>query len=222
MTTVAPPHQPGFADRELSKSALWGLILGISSLFFWLLTGIPAMVLSIIGLVKTSKPELNLSGKGLAIGGLITSLLGILIIGPIIAFAFLAALSMPAYQGIRDKGIQVKHMSNVKQIVLSCRTFASDNDGLYPEKLSDLTPDYLPEDVADDLLAYQPNFSEPPQDYLYFSGFNDSSPATKILIASPAPHRGKRIVGYVGGAVAIIPEEEFQSAIAQQKKASSH
>ena len=44
----------------------------------------------------------------------------------------LASAAMPAYNGILERGKRVKDVSNVKNILLGCRTFAMDWEGLYP------------------------------------------------------------------------------------------
>ena len=44
----------------------------------------------------------------------------------------LASSAMPAYNGIQERAKRIKDVSNVKQILFSCRTFAADWEGLYP------------------------------------------------------------------------------------------
>ncbi len=44
----------------------------------------------------------------------------------------LASVAMPAYNGIRQQGLMTKDVNNIKQIVLGCRNFATDWEGLYP------------------------------------------------------------------------------------------
>ncbi len=44
----------------------------------------------------------------------------------------LASTAMPAYNGIQERGKRIKSVSNVKNIVLGCRAFAADWEGLYP------------------------------------------------------------------------------------------
>lgn len=51
----------------------------------------------------------------------------------------LASVATPAYNGIRQSGMRTKDVNNIRQILLGCRVFAADWDGLYPS--------YDPEDV---------------------------------------------------------------------------
>lgn len=44
----------------------------------------------------------------------------------------LASTAMPAYNGIQERGKRIKSVSNVKNIIIACRAFAADWDGLYP------------------------------------------------------------------------------------------
>lgn len=44
----------------------------------------------------------------------------------------LASIATPAYNGIRERGNRIKDVNNIKQIILGCRVFAADWDGLYP------------------------------------------------------------------------------------------
>ena len=46
--------------------------------------------------------------------------------------AILAGIALPAFTTVQVKGRQSQALSNVKQILLACRLFASDNNGNYP------------------------------------------------------------------------------------------
>ncbi|MCF6314389.1 MAG: type II secretion system GspH family protein [Verrucomicrobiales bacterium] len=46
--------------------------------------------------------------------------------------ALLASMAMPAFNGIQTTAKITKDVNNCKQIVLSCRTFAADWDGVFP------------------------------------------------------------------------------------------
>jgi prepilin-type N-terminal cleavage/methylation domain-containing protein len=44
----------------------------------------------------------------------------------------LASSAMPAYNGIQERAKRTKDVNNVKQILLGCRAFAADWEGVYP------------------------------------------------------------------------------------------
>jgi len=60
------------------------------------------------------------------------TLIELLIVITIIAV--LAGIALPAYNGVKERGDQTKDLSNAKQIALSLRQFAIDNNGSYPSK----------------------------------------------------------------------------------------
>ena len=144
-------NPPALPDRITSQAALWGLILGILSFFLWLLASIPGLILSTIGIIKTSKPELKLGGKGLAISGLITSLIGTFIVGPL----FLGMLASKA----SDKAFEDLHMSQIKQLHLACRIYSMDNEGSFPPNLGALEPHYV---IDLEKLGYRETSSSDP------------------------------------------------------------
>jgi len=51
--------------------------------------------------------------------------------------AILAGIALPAFTTVQIKGRQTQALSNVKQILLACKLFSSDNNGNYPTYLLD-------------------------------------------------------------------------------------
>ncbi|HEX7734283.1 MAG TPA: DUF4190 domain-containing protein [Ktedonobacteraceae bacterium] len=84
---VVPINEPGY------NAALVGMILGIIGVFVWI-TSIPGLIVSIFGLKSTTR-------KGMAIAGLITSIIGIVFMVAYIAFFIIIAVaasnSTPTY-----------------------------------------------------------------------------------------------------------------------------
>jgi prepilin-type N-terminal cleavage/methylation domain-containing protein len=60
--------------------------------------------------------------------------------------AILAGIALPAFTTVQVKGRQTAGLSNVKQILLACKLFASDNNGNYPTY--NLDPNTLQESSA--------------------------------------------------------------------------
>ncbi len=79
-TTPPPPPFPGAANKQQGL-ALASMICGITSLVCCLnlVTGIPAIVLGIIAMNKEKADPANYGGKGMALAGVITGGLGVLL-----------------------------------------------------------------------------------------------------------------------------------------------
>lgn len=95
---------------KTSVCAVWSLVLGIISITLCLnvLTAIPGLILGIIALIRTRKTPDFLKGKGLAIGGIVTSSVGLLILPVVIAIAVPSFMSYHqqarAYSGRAEEG----------------------------------------------------------------------------------------------------------------------
>jgi prepilin-type N-terminal cleavage/methylation domain-containing protein len=46
--------------------------------------------------------------------------------------AILAGIALPAFVSVQERGFQTKDLSNAKQIALTCKLYAGDHDGLFP------------------------------------------------------------------------------------------
>ena len=76
-------EQEAVQKRKFSKLAIISLVLGILSLLFYILIGIPAIICSIISLRKIRKSGGLLKGRGLSIAGLSMSLISTFFLFPI-------------------------------------------------------------------------------------------------------------------------------------------
>jgi len=114
----------------------------------------------------------------------------------------LAAIALPIFSSVQLKGLEVKSLSNAKQIALGCRLYASDNGGKFPPKLEDLVPTYV-QDTKIFIDPLDPQHS--PQGYDYFGG-TDSDPPEKVLLQSKVANHGKRVVVYTDGSGVIKHE----------------
>ncbi len=50
--------------------------------------------------------------------------------------AILASLALPAFNGISERGNITKGINNAKQIILTLKVWASDNNGSYPDTIA--------------------------------------------------------------------------------------
>ena len=199
MDNTPPPPMPGQPYAGLTPPqnagiAIASLVLGCLGFLTCGLTAIPAVICGHLALSSIGKSGGRLTGGGLAIGGLVTGYLTILL-PLIVGIPLLAGMALPVFGEVKDRGNLTKALSNAKQIGTGCKIYATDNDGKFPPKLEDLVPDYLPD--ASILACPYPDPKNPVA-YEYFGG-SEKDDAKKILLASPVREGKGRVIIYVDG-----------------------
>lgn len=112
---------------KTSSMAIWSLVLGISA-FLCGVTAIPGLILGIIAQKQIKDSMGRLGGRGLALGGTITSAIALLLL-PV---AFLAAMLLPALAKAKGKAQTINCVNNLKQLGLSVRLYSGDHADKYP------------------------------------------------------------------------------------------
>ena len=104
--------------QRTSAKALWALILGFLSFGCGLLTAIPAVILGLLGLRDIGRSEGRLTGKGIAIGGIILSILAIpCFIGTGVGIGF-------GIFKVRESANQQISRNNLKQMAIAAQNYS--------------------------------------------------------------------------------------------------
>ena len=114
--TAAQPIIP-----KNSGLAIAAFVLGLMSLLLGILTGIPAIVLGIIALVKIEKSGGRITGKGFAIPGILV---------PVFSIALMIVILLPTLFRVRAQGRRAVCLNNLKTLSLAWVMYADDNDGV--------------------------------------------------------------------------------------------
>ena len=124
-----PPPLPGQppvlpSARKTEPLSIWSLVLGILSLAGCsFLAGIPAVICGHVGLGRI-KRDPSLDGKGIAVAGLITGYISVLVLPFIIAI--FAALAIPAIVQAKERAKEVQMLSHMRQIHLAMQQAEAD------------------------------------------------------------------------------------------------
>ena len=118
------PFQPPTTNHGGSKTsgkAIASLVLGFLSIVGMCFTGIPGLILGILGLGDANRSNGRVGGKGMAIFGIVLSSLGI--VWTIIVL--LIAIMLPAVQAARSAARQQRSMNNMRQLQLGMLNYES-------------------------------------------------------------------------------------------------
>jgi hypothetical protein len=144
-----PPVANPAPQRKTAGFAIASLVLGILSLCCGgaFITGIPAIILGIIALVRINKTP-SLGGQGLAITGLITGGIATVFITPL-----LLGMMLPAVTAVREQARRAACANNVKMLCMASIAFAQEHDGALPKTLDELKPRLGGEKTAGHVLV---------------------------------------------------------------------
>lgn len=147
--TENPFGPPPLTDMpaKTSGKAIASLVLGLVSFTCSLITAIPGLIFGILALIDISRSRGRLGGQGMAIAGLITSSL-CLVLAPI-----LAALILPAIVGAQRNAQAMISLTNIRMIALGALHYQT-NQGGFPLAASMTDEGRLPHSWRSRLLPY--------------------------------------------------------------------
>jgi prepilin-type processing-associated H-X9-DG protein len=111
---------------QTSGKATAALILGICSLGCNFLTGIPAVILGLLALSDINKSQGRLSGKALALAGMLVSVLSFVCLGPVFGIGGYLAVGR-----VRTAAAKASSQNNLKQLGIAMNYY-HDTNGYYP------------------------------------------------------------------------------------------
>jgi prepilin-type processing-associated H-X9-DG protein len=224
-----PPAAPA-AQPKTSRLAIASLVCGIVGPCTVGLASIAGIILGIVGLVKIGGSAAALRGRGLAIAGIVVSVVGILIL-PVLAM--LAAILLPAVFGAREMAYSASSANNVKQLCSVTMQYATSHRQKLPP--ADTWPEVFQEQVglspqvmadpADEGggRAYAMNAAlaggtivvpAPGQTVLFFECRPGSPPSGgPDLLPEKPRHAGRYVIGFLDGHVESVPPDRVRSYI---------
>jgi hypothetical protein len=128
LKSTAPPavHVAATPAPKTSGLAVTALVLGILGAFTCGVTALFGLIFGIIAMVKVKNSGGKLSGNGLALAGIILSLIFVFMI-PI-----LAALLLPALANAKQKAQMINCLNNEKQLALAVKIYSDSHTNHYP------------------------------------------------------------------------------------------
>ncbi len=120
---TSTPMQGPAVSVKTSGMAIAAMVLGILSFFSLGLTAIPALIFGIISLVIIEKSGGRITGRGFAITGIVT---------PVLGLPLLMGILMPALARTRQITFRMVCGTNLSGIGNAMNVYSNDYDGEYP------------------------------------------------------------------------------------------
>jgi len=193
--------------RRTPGIAVASLVCGLASFVCLanVLTGIPAVITGHLALGRIKRSAGALGGRGLAIAGLLLGYLSIAVTILVLVIVLVVLVPMGMAEA-RETACE----TNLREIGMACTVYATDHDGRFPERLSELYPHYLPDLKAFGCPVVGDRIESPDQidsqtGYLYLGAGRTvyEAPSSTIIAADkPDNHRaGRRNLLYADGHV---------------------
>jgi hypothetical protein len=127
---VSAPRQES-GDAVASSRAIASLVLGILSFFCACLSGVPAIILGILGLQDVNRSRGRKTGQGLAIAGIVMGSLGT--VGTLCLTPVLVGVLLPAVQKVREAANRMSGQNQLKQMALAMINYQATNGRFPPQ-----------------------------------------------------------------------------------------
>ncbi|UCG58489.1 MAG: protein kinase [Phycisphaerales bacterium] len=213
------------AGVKTSGMAIASLILGIGGIFTAGLTAIVGLVLGAIGLRAIRRSEGRLTGRGLAIAGVVTSVTSLFAV-----MLILTPMLIPALWRAKAVAMATKSLASARRIAIVFSLYVDENDKLPP---ADSWPEVVAPYISSEQdILYSPsdpqagrawamnsklrtlNISRPAKTVLFFEAEFKSPPGggPELLPRKPRQSKGY-IIGFADFHVEFVPPELVEELI---------
>lgn len=120
---------------QTSGMAVASLVLGLFSGCLSIVTGIPAIILGFVAILKINKSQGALSGKGFAIAGIVLSFGSAIVSGVLVVLLWAGLTSFveelqPAFEEARRAGDHFENANNLREIGIAIHSYEHSNRNL--------------------------------------------------------------------------------------------
>jgi prepilin-type processing-associated H-X9-DG protein len=234
--TTTAPVQSG-AQPKTSGLAIVALVCGLLGVCTLGIGAILGIVLGAVASSQIKKSGGQVTGRGMAIAGIILGVLSILVL---IALVVLAGVGMFAavpkavglVEEVQGQATSIKSMNNVRQLCMAAMQYSVANNGRLPP--ADTWPSVMREfGIPDEVLrdpdspggiGYAMNrmvsgkplsqVRQPSQTVLFFESSPGPLPAGGREMLPPQPRHGRGyVIGFVDGHSGAVPPDEVDRLI---------
>jgi hypothetical protein len=177
--TVTQPRRTAAAAQPTGTNgfAIAALICGLLG------AGLLGLIFGIVALTQMNKPENTTGGKGLAIAGIVLSL--------VLPLFILPAIMYPVFAKARTKAWTAGCMSNQRQLAVALSMYAQDNGEMLPpaERWNECLKTYIDDPAQYNCAATRTTGTQTAPDYGFNAGLggkrlgNMSNPQTTLAFA---------------------------------------
>ncbi|MCX5676285.1 MAG: DUF1559 domain-containing protein [Planctomycetota bacterium] len=243
--TESQPTSPARAASKTSGPAIAGLIcgggavfLGLSGIYtlgiggaMGLLIGIVGLIFSIVALRRIRRTPGQVTGRGLAIAGLVTSIAAV-VLGAVVT-AVMGGIMIFALTEARHEAEQVQCTNNVHQVGVAMMNYSADNKGRLPPP--DSWPEAIKAHLGDDTVLAEPGAADQGRAYamnaalagkrledirrasqtvMIFECAPGAPPAGGPDNLPPKPHHPRGyVIGFCDGHVEIVAKNDLDRLI---------
>jgi len=219
---MGPPPTPEVMPYRVEQGprssglAIGALVCGIVGLVTCPLVGLVGLVLGIVSLVKIGNQPARYGGKGMAIGGVCTGALSIVMVPVLIS------ILLPSLSRARELSKRSVCAANMKGIGQALYIYAQDEPkGMFPEAGADWMGRLINAGNTTPKQFVCPSTADTLGDcsYIYVPGYGVNGDPKQIIVYEPIENHGGEggNILYLDGHVQFVKSPQYEQAIAAIK-----